>query len=219
MTLNTFHLAGVSDRNVTLGVPRLQELLDASKNIKTPSTTIHYHTPLLHVNRNSEEVLKILASVISFDFPERHVREFIYSSRIYYDALPADKGGAEVAGEELSRRHGKTPWVISLIFDKKKLTSKEPWNEIIYSIDKIFSEHFEILEKVGFGEDDSPEIIMRGLDNLQEIIARQHKGEEVTVFRYLHEIDERIRNIFVSGIKGIKTVKTSKKLIMAPNPK
>ena len=24
MTLNTFHLAGVSDRNVTLGVPRLQ---------------------------------------------------------------------------------------------------------------------------------------------------------------------------------------------------
>jgi len=24
MTLNTFHLAGVSDKNVTLGVPRLQ---------------------------------------------------------------------------------------------------------------------------------------------------------------------------------------------------
>lgn len=40
MTLNTFHFAGVSDRNVTLGVPRLQEILDASKNIKTPSCTI-----------------------------------------------------------------------------------------------------------------------------------------------------------------------------------
>lgn len=37
MTLNTFHFAGSSDRNVTLGVPRLQELLNASKNIKTPS--------------------------------------------------------------------------------------------------------------------------------------------------------------------------------------
>lgn len=36
MTLNTFHLAGVSERNVTLGVPRLQELLDASRRIKTP---------------------------------------------------------------------------------------------------------------------------------------------------------------------------------------
>lgn len=40
MTLNTFHFAGVSDRNVTLGVPRLQEILDASTRIKTPSCII-----------------------------------------------------------------------------------------------------------------------------------------------------------------------------------
>lgn len=41
MTLNTFHLAGVSATNVTLGVPRLQQLLDASKNMKTPSLSIY----------------------------------------------------------------------------------------------------------------------------------------------------------------------------------
>ena len=41
----------------------------------------------------------------------------------------------------------------------------------------------------------------------------------MTVFKYLHEIDQRIRNIFVSGIKGIKTVKTSKKVVMDVNPK
>eukprot|EP00825_Cyclidium_porcatum_P003803 TRINITY_DN11766_c0_g1_i1.p1 TRINITY_DN11766_c0_g1~~TRINITY_DN11766_c0_g1_i1.p1 ORF type:complete len:183 (-),score=37.29 TRINITY_DN11766_c0_g1_i1:120-668(-) len=34
MTLNTFHSAGVSERNVTLGVPRLQELMDGSKKNK-----------------------------------------------------------------------------------------------------------------------------------------------------------------------------------------
>lgn len=48
MTLNTFHLAGVSDKNVTLGVPRLQELLDASKNIKTPSMTIFLKEKILY---------------------------------------------------------------------------------------------------------------------------------------------------------------------------
>jgi hypothetical protein len=42
MTLNTFHLAGVSDKNVTLGIPRLRELLDVSKRIKTPYMTIYY---------------------------------------------------------------------------------------------------------------------------------------------------------------------------------
>ncbi|EFN55020.1 hypothetical protein CHLNCDRAFT_134851 [Chlorella variabilis] len=41
MTLNTFHFAGVSAKNVTLGVPRLTEIINIAKNIKTPSLTVH----------------------------------------------------------------------------------------------------------------------------------------------------------------------------------
>ncbi|KAL0236455.1 hypothetical protein GEMRC1_003037 [Eukaryota sp. GEM-RC1] len=41
MTLNTFHYAGVSSKNVTLGVPRLQELINVAKNIKTPSMSVY----------------------------------------------------------------------------------------------------------------------------------------------------------------------------------
>ena len=41
MTLNTFHLAGVSSSNVTLGIPRLKEVINVAKNLKTPSMTIH----------------------------------------------------------------------------------------------------------------------------------------------------------------------------------
>ena len=41
MTLNTFHFAGVSAKNVTLGVPRLTEIINISKNIKTPSLTVY----------------------------------------------------------------------------------------------------------------------------------------------------------------------------------
>jgi len=41
MTLNTFHLAGVSQKsNVTRGVPRLKEILHLSKNLKNPSLTV-----------------------------------------------------------------------------------------------------------------------------------------------------------------------------------
>ena len=46
MTLNTFHLAGVSDKNVTLGIPRLRELLDITSNIKTPLMTVYYYRQL-----------------------------------------------------------------------------------------------------------------------------------------------------------------------------
>ena len=45
MTLNTFHSAGVCAKNVTLGIPRLKELLDASKQQKTPCTTLRFKSP------------------------------------------------------------------------------------------------------------------------------------------------------------------------------
>jgi len=40
MTLNTFHFAGVSSKNVTLGVPRLKEIINISKKPKAPSLTV-----------------------------------------------------------------------------------------------------------------------------------------------------------------------------------
>lgn len=39
MTLKTFHFAGVASMNVTLGVPRLKEIINASKIISTPIIT------------------------------------------------------------------------------------------------------------------------------------------------------------------------------------
>ena len=38
---NTFHTAGISAKNVTLGVPRIKEILNATRKIKTPSMSIH----------------------------------------------------------------------------------------------------------------------------------------------------------------------------------
>lgn len=42
MTLNTFHFAGVSSKsNVTRGVPRIEEILSLTENVKNPSLTVH----------------------------------------------------------------------------------------------------------------------------------------------------------------------------------
>lgn len=37
---DTFHFAGIGSKNVTLGIPRLREILSVSKNPKTPLTTL-----------------------------------------------------------------------------------------------------------------------------------------------------------------------------------
>ena len=45
MTLSTFHFAGVAEMNVTLGLPRIIEILDGRKQIKTPIMEIRLKAP------------------------------------------------------------------------------------------------------------------------------------------------------------------------------
>jgi DNA-directed RNA polymerase III subunit RPC1 len=45
MTLKTFHFAGVASMNVTLGVPRIKEIINASTNIQTPIIEIFLKNP------------------------------------------------------------------------------------------------------------------------------------------------------------------------------
>jgi len=45
MTLNTFHFAGVAEMNVTLGLPRIIEILDGRKQLHTPAMEIYLKVP------------------------------------------------------------------------------------------------------------------------------------------------------------------------------
>lgn len=55
MTLKTFHFAGVASMNVTLGVPRLKEIINASKTISTPIITANL---IQNDNKTSARLVK-----------------------------------------------------------------------------------------------------------------------------------------------------------------
>ncbi len=59
-TLNVFHFAGVAEVSVTQGLPRLIEILDARKEISTPSMEIYLKPPY---NKDAEEVRKVAALI------------------------------------------------------------------------------------------------------------------------------------------------------------
>lgn len=64
MTLNTFHFAGRGDMNVTLGIPRLREILMmASANIKTPNMDIPLLTESPVYMKNAERLQRQLCRV------------------------------------------------------------------------------------------------------------------------------------------------------------
>ena len=55
MTLNTFHFAGVSEMNVTTGLPRIIEVLDGSQSLSTPMMEIYLQAPY----KNGTDIKKV----------------------------------------------------------------------------------------------------------------------------------------------------------------
>ncbi len=68
MTLNTFHFAGVAEMNVTMGLPRIIEILDGRKNIATPMMEIYLKDPY----SKGKDIRKIAENI-----KETMLKEFI----------------------------------------------------------------------------------------------------------------------------------------------
>lgn len=60
MTLKTFHYAGVAELNVTLGLPRLIEIVDARRNPATPMMTVHLDEEHRYDLAKAKEVARLI---------------------------------------------------------------------------------------------------------------------------------------------------------------
>jgi DNA-directed RNA polymerase I subunit RPA1 len=95
MTLNTFHLAGHGAGNVTLGIPRLRELLmTASRNISTPSMTL----PLLQFKKAASDAKQARAAADALAASLYHLR--------FAEVLRVAQGGIKVVEALVRRGHG-----------------------------------------------------------------------------------------------------------------
>lgn len=65
MTLNTFHFAGVAEMNVTVGLPRIIEILDGRKELSTPSMEIYLTKPYSQGKEIRELALSIKETVLN----------------------------------------------------------------------------------------------------------------------------------------------------------
>lgn len=142
MTLNTFHNTGISAKNVTLGVPRLNEILNVGKNIKTPSCIIN-----LKVNDDQVEALDVIAKIEYVKLGDITVR-----TEIHYDPNPSETVieedkllvaySAEFLDIDLGGRADAmmSPWVLRIVLD-------DTWVNTRIAQDKSFSLAF-IADKI-----------------------------------------------------------------------
>ena len=129
MTLNTFHHAGVSAKNVTLGVPRLKEIINVSKKPKTPSLTIYLTEEL----RNDEDQAK----KIQMELEYCTLVDITDNTAIHYDPLLAEEPYTSLEGDadfvtayyELPDDQDLdlttlSPWVLRIELDEARVTEK-----------------------------------------------------------------------------------------------
>src|SRR5438309_2444810 len=77
MTLRTFHFAGVREQNVTLGLPRLIEIVDARKIPSTPNMTVFLEAKHRTSREKAQEVATLLAHTTLGDIASEIVSDVI----------------------------------------------------------------------------------------------------------------------------------------------
>ena len=158
MTMRTFHYAGVTELNVTLGLPRLIEIVDARKDIATPTMDIYFDEE----RRNDEEFVRTLANQIG----KSTVNDILKDFNLNY-------GTMEVEAE----------------LDAKKIEEKRlDRDEINAVIEKTFKK-----------------AVING-NNLTIPSSKSDKSESKFEIRELRLLADKIRDLQISGIKGIGKV-------------
>ncbi len=97
MTMRTFHYAGVTELNVTLGLPRLIEIVDARKEIATPTMDIYFDEE----RRDDEEFVRTLANQIG----KSTINDIISDFNLNYGTMEVEAvlDSKKIEGKRLDR--------------------------------------------------------------------------------------------------------------------
>ncbi|KAI9320161.1 RNA polymerase II large subunit, partial [Dichotomocladium elegans] len=208
MTLNTFHYAGVSSKNVTLGVPRLKEIINVAKNIKTPR---------LEVWLDSERARNIeLAKEVQVSLEHTTLQKVTSRTEIYYDPDPRNTLIEEDADfvdtyYQLEDDNSPvvtrvSPWLLRIELNRGMMIDKRL--NITEVVQKISEEFRNDLHVIG-SDENSEKLIIRCrvmMDENEEkgMDEEDSKSEEDTFLRKLEA--SMLSSINLRGIKGIQKV-------------
>jgi len=200
MTLNTFHFAGVSAKNVTLGVPRLRELINVAKTVKTPGLTVFLKPEYVHDRDKVREVstnleMCNLDKLISYwtIIYDPDIKSSITEDREwveeYFDWADAERGEEVVS-----------PWVLRVVLDSKVFNDKRlEMQQIGERVTEEFGYNFVSVIQT---DDNAEELVMRIRLKPSPEGEEAENEEEVT----LRQIAEALPMVRIKGIVDIKKV-------------
>ena len=200
MTMRTFHYAGVTELNVTLGLPRLIEIVDARKDIATPTMDIYFDEE----KRNDEEFVRTLANQIgkstindilsdfNLNYGTMEVEAVLDSRKIEEKRLNRDDINAAIQ-KSFKKAEIKDD---KITISSQKSDSKEPKfeiRELRLLADKVRDLQISGIKGIGkviIRKDDKEWIIHTEGSNLKDILDMDGIDYRRTTTNNIHEIGE-----------------------------
>ncbi|KAF6257604.1 hypothetical protein COO60DRAFT_1622218 [Scenedesmus sp. NREL 46B-D3] len=201
MTLNTFHFAGVSAKNVTLGVPRLTEIINLAKNIKTPSLTVC----LLGQASRDRDAAKEVQCQLEYTT----MRHIIARSEIWYDPPQMDANVTNVeddialledyfAVEDVYQPERLTPWLLRLVLDDRLTVDKHITMGMIQA--RIHEEYEGLLDVIVSDDNAQSKVVRLRIAVTEETLKKLDAG-------YLRDMQlqgvQRINKVFLRLQKSL----------------
>ncbi|KAH9118936.1 hypothetical protein AeMF1_008136, partial [Aphanomyces euteiches] len=213
MTLNTFHYAGVSAKNVTLGVPRLKEIINIAKDVKTPSIQIYLTPDCAHDAERAKNIQSMLEYTTLMDVTA--------NTAIYYDPDPTSTVVEEdvdfvasyydVIDEDTPL--ARSPWLLRIELNRKMMADKNlEMKEIALQIEHEYGQDLSCI----YTDDNADKLVLRIriMSDEEEKLQRSGDasvGQEDDTFlkRVEHNMLTQMR------LRGVPNVK---KVFMRENP-
>lgn len=212
-TLNTFHYSGVASKNVTLGVPRIKELIDLLKEIRTPSLTIFLKPSPLY--QDNEQALKTFSNSLERTYLEDvvHATDMLYEPDIFKCARSDIQYLIDIYSPFLKKKKatGHSKWLYTLELSKIKLLTKNiTCEDVVRAIMLYSGQTYHIMASPN---NMSKWMILLRLNDIEPMISKYPPNKQDKFDRYLtlNTLLDLLSHVIIGGVDGIE--KTSTRVI------
>ncbi|MDD3574443.1 MAG: DNA-directed RNA polymerase subunit A'' [Methanospirillum sp.] len=193
MTMRTFHYAGVAEINVTLGLPRLIEIMDARKEPSTPTMTIHL--------REGYSTDRDKARQVSWQIEAAPLQEF--------GDITTDMANMQIVVHVNKAVCEKRKISVREILEigPKKIKERRHYRDFEFETNETegllifipkdrgsYQNLFQLKEHVR-------NVIVQGIDDIERVVVRKESGEYI-----LYTEGSNLKDVF--AIRGVDTTRT-----------
>ncbi|MDP2796503.1 MAG: DNA-directed RNA polymerase subunit A'' [Methanoregula sp.] len=193
MTMRTFHYAGVAEINVTLGLPRLIEIMDARKEPSTPTMTVFLESDYRNDRDRAREVSWQIEAAPLHEFGDITTDMESMHVVVHLNTKVCDK--RQISPAEIME------------VAPKKIRDRRHYRDFEHAVDEVkatiifspkdkesYQNLFQLAEHVR-------KVVVQGIDDILRVVVRKEGGEYI-----LYTEGSNLKDVF--DVAGVDTTRT-----------